>query len=506
LDPVIQTIADSVALATPEVVLILTACGLFLGAAFHASRVLWAGGAGIGLLVAITLWLLMPLGSVDNPAASLFRADALTSLTRGLALLGGVVLLLLSWNQVAGTVAGEYYGCLLLIIAGTSLIGASNDLVSLFLALELVSIPTYVLLYLPRFDRHAQEASTKYFLLSVFSSALLLYGFSFLYGAVGSTNLEVLRAALWQVEPEMLPMTLTIAMVMILAGLGFRVTAVPFHFYAPDVYQGAPTVCTALLAYIPKVVGFVALINLLSGTMLTGATELGASKLTTLGASLIAIVAVASMCLGNLLGLLQDNLKRLLAYSSIAHAGYMMLGLGAGCTPGSSIGGVEAVLFYLIVYGAMTLGAFAVILHLDRPERRVETVDDLAGLARSHPLLALLMAAFLFSLIGLPPTAGFWAKLQIFFASWSTQSPLYKTLAVVMAINAAVGAWYYLRLIAAMYLRQSVKDFASSPERSGLLAIGLCGLVTLGVFIFPRSALRSAEKAAAPVTASNVAQ
>jgi NADH-quinone oxidoreductase subunit N len=295
-------------------------------------------------------------------------------------------------------------------------------------------------------------------------------------------------------------------MVMILAGLSFRVTAVPFHFYAPDVYQGAPSVCTALLAYIPKVVGFVALINLLSGTMLTGATELGASKLTTLGASLIAIVAVASMCLGNLLGLLQDNLKRLLAYSSIAHAGYMMLGLGAGCTPGSSIGGVEAVLFYLIVYGAMTLGAFAVILHLDRPERRVETVDDLAGLARSHPLLALLMAAFLFSLIGLPPTAGFWAKLQIFFASWSTQSPLYKTLAVVMAINAAVGAWYYLRLIAAMYLRQSVKDFASSPERSGLLAIGLCGLVTLGVFIFPRSALRSAEKAAAPVTASNVAQ
>lgn len=492
----IESIRQSVNFVLPELVLVVAGCVLFLGAAFRSGRHLWGGFALASLFAAgLLAWLYSPMPSADL-AASLFRHNALAEFTRWLGLAGGLVLLLASWNQIGDRHAAEYHACLLLIIAGTGLIGSANDLVSLFLALELVSIPTYVLLYLPRFDAQSQEASVKYFLLSVFSSALLLYGFSFLFGSVGSTNLEVLRGALREADAKNLPAPLSIAVVMILAGLGFRITAAPFHFYAPDVYQGAPTACAALLAYIPKVAGFVALLQVLWATLLAGAQDLRLSGLASQTGALIWIVALVSMCLGNLLGLLQDNLKRLLAYSSIAHAGYMLVGLGAGQPAGASIGGIEALLFYLAVYGAMTVGAFAMLAYLSRPGRSIERIDDLAGLGRSHPLAAILMTVFLFSLAGVPPTAGFWGKLYLFFAAWSTQTRLYQILAVLMAINAAIGAWYYLRVVTAMYLRQAVKELEKPPEQPGFVAVVLCAALTILLFIFPRPVWRLAERAA----------
>jgi NADH-quinone oxidoreductase subunit N len=431
---------------------------------------------------------------VAQPELSLspFRHDGLTWLFKGIGLAAGVVFVLFSWNQVGDRHAAEYHGCLLLIIAGVNLVAAANDLVSLFLSLELISIPTYVLLYLPRQDDAAREATTKYFLLSIFSSALLLYGFSFLYGAAGSTNLEVIRATLERTDDGPVPGVLIIAVVMMVAGLGFRITAVPFHFYAPDVFQGAPTVAAALLALVPKLAGFAALLRLITLTLLTAVVPAGSNGTLTEQAQLLFwILAAVTMFLGNLLALLQDNVKRLLAYSSIAHAGYLLIALAVshlgGPDAGLPINGLEALLFYLVVYGAMTVGAFAVLAYLSRPARPVATVDDLAGLGWSHPGVAFMMAVFLFSLTGLPPTAGFWGKFYLFFAAWSAPetSLLFKTLAVLLAVNAAIAGWYYLRIVAVMYLRQPLKPLEQPRDLPVLLTLLICTTLTLGLFVAP---------------------
>ena len=249
----------------PELVLGLGACVLFLGATFRASRNLWGAFALATLAAAAAALYLGPPPAA--PAEGLYVAplvhDNLAVLIRAVALAGAAVLVLCGWNEVSERFAAEYHACLLLIAGGVGLTAAANDLVTLFLALELVSIPTYVLLYLARSDTAAQEAATKYFLLSVFSSALLLFGFSYLYGLGGTTNLAAVLHAFQNSAAERPPALTYVALVMVVAGLGFRVTAVPFHFYAPDVYQGTSATGAALLAFVPKVAGFVALFRLL---------------------------------------------------------------------------------------------------------------------------------------------------------------------------------------------------------------------------------------------------
>jgi NADH-quinone oxidoreductase subunit N len=392
-----------------------------------------------------------------------------------------------------------------LIIAGLCLTASANELVTLFLALELISIPTYVLLYLPRHDPAAQEAAMKYFLLSIFSSALLLFGFSYLYGLVGTTNLPAIIQTASGAGKEGLPGIAAVALVMIVAGLGFRITAVPFHFYAPDVYQGTSTGAAALLAFVPKVAGFVALLRVL-GFVLAGQSGTGLA----LGVQvpmLFYILAAVTMSLGNLLALLQDNLKRLLAYSSVAHAGYMLIGLAvAPYLERGTTGGVDAVLFYLVSYAAMTVGAFGVLTYLNSARQPVagagpitdpsyETVDDLAGLSQSHPGVALLMGLFLFSLIGIPLTAGFAGKLLLFFGAVVVPSPpehpwLFKLLALVGVLNAAIGAWYYLRILAVMYLRSSTQPLRKGRSWPGLATLWICALVTLVFGVYPNGLLK----------------
>ncbi|HEY1380762.1 MAG TPA: proton-conducting transporter membrane subunit, partial [Gemmataceae bacterium] len=252
----------------PEAVLLAVACVLFLGGTVRGgSRHVWGGVALAGLAAAALAALAQPrLPTAELvPTVSSIWPDALAHFTRVVALVGGAVLVLLSWDEVPDAVAAEYHGCLLLIAAGTSLTGLSNELITLFTALELISIPTYVLLYLPRTDRPAQEAAVKYFLLSIFSSGLLLFGFSYLYGLTGTTNIPAILEAFEGTEAGAggPPVLALVAVVMVVAGLGFRITAVPFHFYAPDVYQGAPTAGAALLAFVPKLAGFVALIRVL---------------------------------------------------------------------------------------------------------------------------------------------------------------------------------------------------------------------------------------------------
>jgi NADH-quinone oxidoreductase subunit N len=510
---IVSALVNVFAQMIPEIILVAAACVLFLGATFRRDRNLWATVALIGLAAAGVALAFSPQQPATREAlyAGALILDPLALFIKAIALVGGIVLVLLSWGEVPDQRAGEYYACLLIIIAGLSLTGAANELVTLFLALELISIPTYVLLYLPRDDDAAREAAMKYFLLSIFASALLLFGFSYLYGLTGTTNMSAMLDILAQGGRDGLPAIAQVALVMIVAGLGFRITAVPFHFYAPDVYQGTSTAAAALLAFVPKVAGFVALIRLLGYVWAPAGAGLA---LGLQGPMLLYILAAVSMTLGNVLALLQDNLKRLLAYSSVAHAGYMLIGLAVapdlrtGDLPQDMSGGIDAVLFYLVAYGAMTIGAFAVLAYLHTPAQPVENVDDLAGLSRNQPGVAALMALFLFSLIGIPLTAGFTGKLLLFFGALAAPPPsehpwLFRILALLGVLNAAVAAWYYLRVVAVMYLRNPIRPPARARAWPGLAALWICAAVTLVLGIAPNPLSQLTMRAASPRSPSS---
>ena len=371
----------------------------------------------------------------------------------------------------------------------------------------------------------------KYFLLSIFSSALLLFGFSYLYGTAGTTNLTAVGHALMRpgLDAGAAGLALT-AVVLVTAGLGFRITAVPFHFYAPDVYEGTTPSAAAILSFVPKVAGFAVLLRIFGYNFgLPGDAMIPGRILDGQGLKLLWILAAVTMTLGNVLALLQNNLRRLLAYSSVAHAGYILAGLAAGApllAPEQAAGaaplsadqalvrsaGVEAVLFYLVAYAAMTIGAFALLSYLDRPQRRVETVDDLAGLSVSRPGAALLMVLFLFSLIGIPLTAGFWAKWQVIFgvldlpANADSLSVMwFVVLAVITAVNAAIGGWYYLRIAAVMYLRTPLRPAERPRFSPALAAVWLCALATLAIGVYPRP-LQQWVQAALPAPAAPTSQ
>jgi NADH-quinone oxidoreductase subunit N len=298
-----------------------------------------------------------------------------------------------------------------------------------------------------------------------------------------------------------------LGMVLAIAGLGFRITAVPFHFYAPDVYESGPTGVIGGLAVIPKVGGFVALAKLL-GMLYPPMRELPFDTHTLIPFVLL-LLSMLTMSFGNVLALMQDNLKRILAYSGIAHAGYMLLGLAsAGAMPSllaanpPAANGVDAILFYLVAYGLMTAAAFAVLMAVDRPDRPVATVDDLAGLGSERPLAAACLAVALLSMIGLPLTAGFPGKLQLFLAAFeaptnTSMGLAFRSGALLMALNAAIAAVYYLRILGALYLRTPLKPFAAGTRLTALLAALLCTVGTLVIGIYPQP-LGDAAKQAAP--------
>jgi NADH-quinone oxidoreductase subunit N len=440
----------------------------------------WAVISLLAFLAALGVWRLFP--SSISPVV--VHSDALAWFGRGVSILAGIVLVLINWDEVSDAMSAEFHGMLLLIIAGVSLTAAANDLIVLFLALELVSIPTYVFLYLPHRQATNPEATTKYFLLSIVSSAIMLYGFSFLYGTVGSTHLETIRSALANSPSAQSPSILLIAAACIVAGLSYRITAVPFHFYAPDVFQGSPAGAAAMLAFIPKVAGFLALYRILRFD--SAHPHSSAESLRIWCESIFWLIAVASMIIGNVLALLQRDLKRLLAYSSVAHAGYMLVGLAAGHQR-STVGGTAALLFYLIAYGATISGVFGMLVLLKRGDRSVATIDDLEGLSQTHPAAAGVLMLLLFSLTGLPPTGGFIGKLNLLMAAWSQRTTSAQILAVVLAVNAAIAAGYYLRIVAIMYLRPAPAglDVRTSRHLPAYLGVGLCVVVSVALFFFP---------------------
>lgn len=490
-------------LILPEILLVAAACVYFLVGPFLApsendtsSNVRHGWGLMTLLSLATAGWIAWRhAGTSLEPSSSLpFAVDALTTYIRTIMLAGGAVLLLVSWNQVDDEYVAEHHACLLLIIAGVNLVAAANDLIGLFLSLEMVSIPTYVLLYLARRGANAPEAAIKYFLLSVFSAAVVLYGFSFLFGATGTTNLADASRILTATQGTPMPGFLKVAVVAVIAGLGFRVAIVPFHFYVPDVFQGAPVSGAALLSYVPKVAGLVAMLRLLDA--LEVHTEIGTQLWTlwTTAIPLLAILSATTMIVGSVMALVQSNVRRLLAWSSISHAGYLLIGLCS--VPETSTGitrGVDALLFYLVVYGATTVGFFAVLAGLERSGTRIEKLDDLAGLGRTRPVAALAMTLFLFSLAGLPPTAGFFGKLNLFIAAWSGLVPMMRIVAALMLTSAAIGAGYYLRVVSIMFLRDPVMAPRGRFEIPTFAAAAICVAITLGGFIAPQVLWQAVE-------------
>jgi NADH-quinone oxidoreductase subunit N len=391
-----------------------------------------------------------------------------------------IVLLSMDYLRRRGSDSAEYYALVLFATAGMMLLAAAGDLVVIFLALELMSLSLYVLAGLFKRELASGEASMKYFLLGAFASSFLLYGIALLYGAAGTTNLDRIASAMASRPRDPL---FVVGLGLVLVGFGFKISSVPFHMWVPDVYQGAPTSVTALIATGSKAGAFAALIRVLTVVPRGVAVD---------WTVLLWVVAAVTMTVGNVVAIAQSNLKRMLAYSSIAHAGYMLVGLVAGGAVGTS-----AVLFYLLTYAFTTIGAFGVITLCERARGEAVEVGDYAGLARRHPLLAAALGLFLLSLIGIPPLAGFVGKFYVFGAAVRAG---YVWLAVIGVLNSAVAAYYYLRVIVYMYMREpegAATAFAPSFAGSLALAIALLGIVLLGVV--PAPFVDLAQAAVAPL-------
>jgi NADH-quinone oxidoreductase subunit N len=423
-------------------------------------------GVVIALVSAVLLW-----GSDVTGFQGMAVLDNLTlfaTLVIGYAT-GLVLLESIDYLKRRGMESGEFYILVLFAAAGMVIMAGANDLIVVFLGLETMSLALYVLAGFFRTEIQAGEASMKYFLLGAFASGFFLYGIALIYGATASTNLDKIGVAV-KAGAGRDPLLL-IGFALLLVGFGFKISAVPFHMWTADVYEGAPTSVTAFIATGSKAAAFAALLRLLLESLRPLQGE---------WTWLFWVLAVLSMTLGNVVAIAQQNLKRLLAYSSIAHVGYMLVGIVAG----GGLGG-GSVLFYLLVYTFTTAGAFGIILLLERSGEEAVGVGDTAGLATRHPLAALALALFLLSLVGIPPTAGFVGKFYLFGAAVRSG---YVWLAVIGVLNSAAAAYYYLRIIVNMYMREPEGTPAViMPSFAGALAVAvaLWGVIQLGIFPAP---------------------
>src|SRR2546423_599876 len=460
----------------PELMLTGIACILFLlGCSTRRSSRQMAPFLALIALV----FVLVPIFARRNvsrvePVDSSVVVDGIAHFIRALTPIVAILLVLLAWptnreqtgNSALnyGNDAGEFFALFLLSIAGLMLVSVSNDLILLFLALELVSIPTYIMVSISRPIAAAQEAGVKYFFLGAISVALMLFGFSYLFGATGHISMPRIAAVLQQTinSTGNLAPWQKIGVLLIILGLAFKMAAFPLHFYAGDVYEGAATPVTAFLAFVPKTAGFIALIKILA---MIGGSDF--SLLPKQFTWLLWALAALSMTVGNVLGLLQSNVKRTLAYSSIAHTGYMLVGIAALGAMGSIA--LSGVLFYLAAYGVMNTAAFGVLMLLPSRdgEGSAETFDDLAGQGRRHVGLGLAMAVACFSLIGIPLTAGFAGKVFLIVPALRGGMIM---LVIVLVLNAAVSAADYLRIVATMVLRPAASAEQERATIRGSLA------------------------------------
>jgi NADH-quinone oxidoreductase subunit N len=372
-----------------------------------------------------------------------------------------VILTSFEYMSVERIRAGEYYGLILFGTVGMCLMSSAVELVLIFIALEISSISTYILAGFRRREAASSEASLKYFLLGSFATAFFLYGIALMFGATGSTNIDKISLVLREGN---IPKLAYLAVALMFVGLGFKVASAPFHIWTPDVYEGAPAPVVGFMSTAPKAAAFAVLLRLMFEANAPGRFWL------------IWFSAALSMCLGNLGALVQTNVKRLLAYSSIAHAGYLLVAFAAAPEIG-----VSAAMFYTAAYAAMNVGAFAVVSHLANVGEKYVTLDDYAGLGRRSPVLAAALTILLLSLIGIPATGGFFAKFYVFSAALKADLV---GLTILGVINSAVGAYYYLRIIVAMYMREGREEVPVTRIPLGVgtaLVVSLSATVYLGV-------------------------
>jgi len=552
--------SQTFALLVPEIILVATALVVYLGAAFAGLRAGWAVALA-GILAAMAVAGGQPAEGVWLSSGGI-RIDAFSSFVRWAVLaLGGILALVQAGDlfrsavtrgggfdrPATGAGSGEEAGTYLLLLAGLSLAAVADDLVLLFVGLELVSIPTYVLLGLKRTDAHGQEASLKYFFLSLVASALFLYAVVCLYGIGGSTSLATIGARLRstaEAQVGIAGVLLPVAIGMTLAGAAFRLAAVPMHFYAPDVYEGTSPGNAALLSTLPKVAGLVVLARVLGLAIAPdgpGEPAAGAAAMAHLALywRVAAVLAALTMTVGNVMALMQRTLRRLLACSSIAHAGYLLVGIATAAAAAAArgdaqgrpaadvawtlgLGGVSASLFYLATYALATLGLFAAIAYLGHrwpewtagsgprpPREEIASVDDLDGLSSTNPVAAFAITLFLLSLAGIPPLPGFWGKLSLATTAlevdWNSaivpgsRRAWFVALAVILVVNAAIAAAYYLRIIAAMYFRSTRRGVQADGGLTAGVAMLVCTALVLMVTLQPRGLFVSSTRAGAVI-------
>lgn len=468
----------SLRIATPELILAVGALALLMIGVFSGDKSTnTVTGLAVALLVVVGLWIIFAPAS-GEAFGGVYVADAFGNFMKILALIGSIVAMILAVGHSRVEPIGRFEYPVLLVLAtlGILLMISANNLISLYMALELQSLALYVICAINRESLRSTEAGLKYFVLGALSSGMLLYGMSLIYGFTGNTGFQEIAAVL---SAETRSLGVVFGLVFVLAGLAFKISAVPFHMWTPDVYEGAPTPVTAFLAAAPKIGAMAIFVRVVVDAFQPVFAD---------WQQIVVFVSIASMLLGSFAAIGQKNIKRLMAYSSIGHMGYALVGLAAG-----NESGVAGVLIYMAVYMGMTLGTFACILAMRRKEvGNVENVDDLAGLSSTNPFMALVLTALMFSLAGIPPLAGFFAKYYVFLAA--IEAKLY-ALAVIGVVASVVGAYYYLRIVKLMWFDDAKGGF---EKAAGELRIvyALSGLFVIA-FIFFGGMLGNAVAAAA---------
>jgi NADH-quinone oxidoreductase subunit N len=468
----------SLAPAYPEILLALAAIVLLLvGVIVNKERAVGITYAAIATLLVLAVYVVLAPadGVIFN---GVFISDAFTRYMKVLVLGGSAFALMLSLSHSVehGVHKFEYAILALMATLGMMVMVSANDLMSLYIGLELQSLAIYVLAAINRDSSRASEAGLKYFVLGALASGMLLYGASLLYGFTGQTNLQAIVEA---IALEGRSIGLIFGVVFLLAGLAFKLSAVPFHMWTPDVYEGAPTPVTAFLATAPKVAAMALMIRIVMDTF---------EPITSDWQQIIIFLSIASMVLASFAAIGQKSLKRLIAYSSIGHVGFALVGLSSGTQVG-----VEGVAIYMAIYITMTVGLFAVILSLRTERGFVETIDDLAGTSKTRPFAAAIMAILMFSLIGMPPLAGFFAKWHVFLAAIEAQLFV---LAVIGVLASAVSAFYYLRIIKVMYFDEPVEAFEAIPGELNII-MGISGFLLVTYYFTVGSPLASFAHTAA---------
>jgi NADH-quinone oxidoreductase subunit N len=469
LAPVIWVACGSMVVLLGEV--FLSRMGILAGKPLTPSRI----GSVLGFFSVATLAIALGIASgafssgvteVFNPANPMFQLDPFSSFMMGVIALGALLscMLAITYLEELRINHGEYYALVLLATSGMMMMVAAVDLLAVFMGLELMSIPIYVLAGFDRGRLRSNESAMKYFLIGAFASAVMLYGMALLYGASGSTSFDALRSGIDTGTPMA-----TIGVGLVMVGFAFKISSVPFHQWTPDVYEGAPSAVTAFMSVTVKATAVGALLRFVG---------LGLGPLDEAMVEVLWLLAVLTIVVGNVMAVIQDNVKRMLAYSSIGHSGYIMVGLVAGTPDGYS-----AIVFYLVAYTFMNLGAFGVVVALAHNGQDCERIESFAGLAQRRPTLAAMMTLFMVALAGIPPTVGFFAKFQIFMAAVNAGQV---SLAVIGVLMSVISVYYYLRIPVLMYMRDPGEETPRMTIDSfEALVLGICALAIVALGIWP---------------------